>query len=93
MTVNDGDDLLSYIRDEEVPMYGEGFITDDLGYEQMVRVAWSSAFKGLSYTNSSDDSIILQDRNGTYYFDASGELTWCDIADSTMSEVSGWGQG
>ena len=69
-------------------MYGEGFVTDNFGYEQMVRVAWSSAFKGLAYTNSSDDSVILQNRNGTYYFDASGALTWCDLADSTMSEVS-----
>ena len=85
--VDSGDELLEFIRGQETPMYGEGFTTDDYGFEQMVRIAWSSDFKGLSYTNASDDAMILQDRNGTYTFDADGVLTWCDLADSTMMEV------
>eukprot|EP00620_Florenciella_sp_RCC1587_P006691 CAMPEP_0182603192 /NCGR_PEP_ID=MMETSP1324-20130603/92370_1 /TAXON_ID=236786 /ORGANISM="Florenciella sp., Strain RCC1587" /LENGTH=956 /DNA_ID=CAMNT_0024821119 /DNA_START=44 /DNA_END=2914 /DNA_ORIENTATION=- len=85
--VDGGDELLEFIRGQETPMYGEGFTTDDYGFEQMVRIAWSSDFKGLSYTNASDDAMILQDRNGTYTFDADGVLTWCDLADSTMMEV------
>ena len=87
VSVEDGEDLLAYIRAEEVPMYGEGFTTDDYGFEQMIRIAWSSDFKGLSSTNASDDSFFLSDRNGTYHFDSDGALTWCDLNSATMQEV------